>query len=106
MPGQGSVNIHPAVDNGVKAGMRDFAGGTLHCKCSSNPVEITFRSSKERSRLRKQSSLKHRFGSCWMNCRKLGRFSHVCRRVWGRKAPLNSCLDRKVAGRTRSTNRR
>jgi S-(hydroxymethyl)glutathione synthase len=43
MPGQGSVNIHPAVDNGVKAGMRDFAGGTLHCKCSSNPVEITIK---------------------------------------------------------------
>jgi S-(hydroxymethyl)glutathione synthase len=37
------VNIHPAVDNGVKAGKSDFAGGTLHCKCSSNPVEITIK---------------------------------------------------------------
>jgi S-(hydroxymethyl)glutathione synthase len=35
------VSIHPAVDGGVKPGSRDFAGGTLHCKCASNPVEVT-----------------------------------------------------------------
>ncbi|HEY7298048.1 MAG TPA: S-(hydroxymethyl)glutathione synthase [Xanthobacteraceae bacterium] len=35
------ISIHPAVDNGVKPGSPDFAGGTLVCKCSSNPVEVT-----------------------------------------------------------------
>lgn len=35
-----NVKIHPAVDNGVKAGRADFAGGTLRCKCSSNAVEV------------------------------------------------------------------
>jgi S-(hydroxymethyl)glutathione synthase len=43
MAGQSSVNIHPSVDNGVQPGKSDFAGGTLHCKCSTNPVEITIR---------------------------------------------------------------
>ena len=38
-----SVNIHPSVDGGVKAGKRDFAGGTLRCKCSSKPVEVTIK---------------------------------------------------------------
>ena len=33
-------SIHPAVDNGVKPGSPSFAGGTLRCKCSSNPVEV------------------------------------------------------------------
>jgi S-(hydroxymethyl)glutathione synthase len=35
------ISIHPAVDNGVKAGAPDFAGGKLVCKCASNPVEVT-----------------------------------------------------------------
>ena len=35
-----SVTIHPAVDNGVKPGRTDFGGGTLRCKCGSNPVEV------------------------------------------------------------------
>jgi S-(hydroxymethyl)glutathione synthase len=38
-----TVKIHPSVDNGVKAGKSDFAGGTLRCKCSSKPVEITIK---------------------------------------------------------------
>jgi S-(hydroxymethyl)glutathione synthase len=29
------------VDNGVKAGSPSFAGGTLQCKCASNPVEVS-----------------------------------------------------------------
>src|SRR3954468_19935430 len=37
---QSSIKIHPAVDNGVVAGMPNFAGGTLHCKCARNPVEV------------------------------------------------------------------
>ena len=35
------VSIHPAVDNGVKPGSPSFAGGTLQCKCASNPVEVS-----------------------------------------------------------------
>ncbi|HXZ89078.1 MAG TPA: S-(hydroxymethyl)glutathione synthase [Candidatus Binataceae bacterium] len=35
------ISIHPAVDNGVKAGAKDFAGGTLVCKCARNPVKVT-----------------------------------------------------------------
>src|SRR5690606_21511732 len=34
------VKIHPSVDNGVWKGAADFAGGTLKCKCASNPVEV------------------------------------------------------------------
>ncbi len=36
-----SVSMHPAVDNGVPAGAADFSGGTLHCNCGSDPVEVT-----------------------------------------------------------------
>jgi S-(hydroxymethyl)glutathione synthase len=36
------ISIHPAVDNGVKAGSPNFAGGTLQCKCTSNPVHGEF----------------------------------------------------------------
>lgn len=35
-----AVSIHPSVDNGVKAGDPNFGGGTLVCKCASNPVEV------------------------------------------------------------------
>ena len=28
------IAIHPAVDQGVKPGTANFAGGTLTCKCS------------------------------------------------------------------------
>ncbi|MBL9035329.1 MAG: S-(hydroxymethyl)glutathione synthase [Rhodospirillaceae bacterium] len=37
-------SIHPSVDNGVKPGSPNFAGGTLTCKCASNPVEVTIKS--------------------------------------------------------------
>ena len=37
----GATSIHPAVDQGVKPGAQDFAGGTLVCKCDQNPVEVT-----------------------------------------------------------------
>jgi S-(hydroxymethyl)glutathione synthase len=36
-----AVSIHPAVDNGIKPGRKDFAGGTLVCHCSSKPVKVT-----------------------------------------------------------------
>ena len=53
-----AVSIHPSVDNGVKPGAKDFAGGTLVCKCTSNPVEVTIKS---------QSAHNHACGctKCW-----------------------------------------
>jgi len=35
-----NVKIHPAVDGGVHPGRADFAGGTLRCKCATDPVEV------------------------------------------------------------------
>ncbi|MGE0008308.1 MAG: S-(hydroxymethyl)glutathione synthase [Parvibaculaceae bacterium] len=35
-----AVSIHPAVDGGIKPAAKDFAGGTLQCKCASNPVTV------------------------------------------------------------------
>ena len=34
------VKIHPAVDNGIKQGNPSFSGGTLTCKCTTNPVKV------------------------------------------------------------------
>ena len=39
-----AVSIHPSVDNGIKPTAKDFAGGTLVCKCSRDPVEVTVKS--------------------------------------------------------------
>jgi S-(hydroxymethyl)glutathione synthase len=36
-----AISIHPAVDNGVQPGAADFAGGTLHCNCAQDRVELT-----------------------------------------------------------------
>ena len=35
-----SISIHPLVDNGVTAGSKDFAGGTLTCHCVERPVKV------------------------------------------------------------------
>jgi S-(hydroxymethyl)glutathione synthase len=35
-----TVKIHPAVDNGVKAGDPKYSGGTLKCKCAQDPVTV------------------------------------------------------------------
>ena len=35
-----ATNIHPQVDQGVKKGSPGFAGGTLTCQCTSNPVTV------------------------------------------------------------------
>jgi S-(hydroxymethyl)glutathione synthase len=53
-----AVSIHPAVDKGVKAGKKDFAGGTLKCKCAQNPVEV---------KIKAQSAFNHVCGctKCW-----------------------------------------
>lgn len=35
-----AILIHPAVDHGVKSGTKDFAGGTLVCRCADTPVKV------------------------------------------------------------------
>jgi S-(hydroxymethyl)glutathione synthase len=35
-----SVSIHPAIDGGLKPAAGGFAGGTLVCKCSVDPVKV------------------------------------------------------------------
>jgi len=35
-----AIRIHPAVDNGMAPAAKDFAGGTLVCRCSDNPVTV------------------------------------------------------------------
>ena len=35
-----AIKIHPAVDGGVKPGTPSFAGGTLTCQYTSNPVTV------------------------------------------------------------------
>lgn len=35
-----NVKIHPAIDGGIKKGSAGFAGGTLTCKCATNPVTV------------------------------------------------------------------
>jgi S-(hydroxymethyl)glutathione synthase len=52
------ISIHPSVDDGVKPGSPSFAGGTLQCKCATNPVEVAVGS---------QSAYNHVCGctKCW-----------------------------------------
>ena len=52
------ISIHPAVDQGVKAGSPDFAGGSLTCNCAQDPVEVTVKA---------QSAHNHVCGctKCW-----------------------------------------
>lgn len=35
-----NIKIHPAVDGGVHPGRAGFAGGTLRCRCATDPVEV------------------------------------------------------------------
>lgn len=39
-----SVKIHPAVDNGITPTAPNFSGGTLTCKCATNPVTVEIKS--------------------------------------------------------------
>jgi len=52
------VAIHPSVDKGFKPAARNFKGGTLTCKCASNPVTVKVTS---------QSAHNHACGctKCW-----------------------------------------
>ncbi len=53
-----AISIHPSVDNGIKPAAKDFAGGTLTCKCTDKPVKVAIRS---------QSAHNHACGctKCW-----------------------------------------
>ena len=35
-----AVSLHPAIDNGIKKGDPNFAGGTLNCKCGAVEVKL------------------------------------------------------------------
>jgi S-(hydroxymethyl)glutathione synthase len=38
-----SVSIHPSIDRGITPGKKDFAGGTLTCRCASQPVTVALK---------------------------------------------------------------
>ncbi len=61
------VKIHPSVDDGVKAGVKGFKGGTLSCKCSKDAVTVTLAERcRVQSRLRLQQVLEA--GRCGVFC--------------------------------------
>jgi S-(hydroxymethyl)glutathione synthase len=35
-----TISLHPSIDNGIKPGSANFAGGTLKCNCATNPVVV------------------------------------------------------------------
>ena len=35
-----TISLHPSIDKGIKPGSASFAGGTLKCKCATNPVVV------------------------------------------------------------------
>lgn len=37
------ISIHPAVDQGIKAGAANFAGGTLKCRCADKQVAVSIK---------------------------------------------------------------
>jgi S-(hydroxymethyl)glutathione synthase len=53
-----TISIHPSVDNGIKPRAKDFAEGTLVCKCADKPVKVSVKS---------QSAHNHACGctKCW-----------------------------------------
>ncbi|MBX5463561.1 MAG: S-(hydroxymethyl)glutathione synthase [Steroidobacteraceae bacterium] len=38
-----AISLHPLLDKGIKPGKKDFAGGTLTCKCATDPVTVTLK---------------------------------------------------------------
>ncbi len=38
-----AISLHPSIDNGIRPGAKDFAGGTLSCKCASDPVTVSLK---------------------------------------------------------------
>lgn len=39
-----AIALHPSIDHGLKAGSKDFAGGTLTCHCAQSPVRVAVQS--------------------------------------------------------------
>ena len=35
-----TISLHPSIDKGIKPGSANFAGGTLKCKCATDPVVV------------------------------------------------------------------
>ena len=35
-----TISLHPSIDKGIQPGSANFAGGTLTCKCATNPVVV------------------------------------------------------------------
>ena len=40
LKGEPTMNIHPAMNDGLKPASDNFSGGILTCHCSSNPVKV------------------------------------------------------------------
>ena len=40
LKGEPTMNIHPAMNDGLKPASENFSGGTLTCLCSTNPVKV------------------------------------------------------------------
>jgi S-(hydroxymethyl)glutathione synthase len=38
-----AIPLHPSIDNGIKAGTANFAGGTLNCTCATKPVTVSIK---------------------------------------------------------------
>ena len=53
-----AIAIHPAIDNGISSASDGFAGGTLLCHCTTDPVEV---------RITSQTAHNHACGctKCW-----------------------------------------
>lgn len=39
-----AITLHPSIDGGIKPGSPSFSGGTLTCKCKTNPVTVSIAS--------------------------------------------------------------
>ena len=53
-----AIHIHPSVDNGIKPAASGFAGGTLVCRCATDPVKV---------KVAAQTAFNHACGctKCW-----------------------------------------
>lgn len=53
-----AIHIHPSVDNGIKPAASGFAGGTLVCRCATDPVKV---------KVSAQTAFNHACGctKCW-----------------------------------------
>src|SRR5688572_1858825 len=36
-----AMKLHPSLDKGLKAGNKKFKGGTLSCRCATEPVSVS-----------------------------------------------------------------